>query len=96
MLAGAKVIAPVRNEAGKAALLEELGDLNGLGSLLEILVLGDYATADGITQLAETIKTSSPEINHVVSCFGGRFKQGTTSTLVCMKLWRGRCLICSL
>lgn len=71
----------MRNEVGKATLLEELKDVPDLDTRLEVLVLGDYATSEGTAQLADAVKASHPEINHVVSCFGGNFKMGTASTL---------------
>ncbi len=82
---GAKVIAPVRNEKGRQALLKDLEKLHykiDIAKNLIILVSPKYASSPELMEkLAEEIRFVHPEINHIVSCFGGEFQKGPASEL---------------
>jgi NAD(P)-dependent dehydrogenase (short-subunit alcohol dehydrogenase family) len=85
LVEGAKVIAPVRSEKGRQALLKDLEKLHykiDIAKNLLILVLPKYATDnESMENLANEISYVHPEINHVVSCFGGDFEKGPASEL---------------
>jgi len=81
---GAKVIAPVRTEKGRQTLLKDLEKLHykiDIAKNLVILVVGNYDSPEKMEKLATEISYVHPEINHIVSCFGGDFEKGTASEL---------------
>lgn len=61
--------------------VENLPSTIDLSIQLVILVVGDYVSPDGMSKLATEIHSIAPEINHIVSCFGGDFKKGPLSSL---------------
>ena len=76
----------MRSENAKSTLLQDVEDLKSSSDgfsedHLVILVVGDYFSTEGMAKLATEIRSIAPEINHIVSCFGGDFKKGTMSTL---------------
>lgn len=75
----------MRSDAAKEELLEEvlLGLDKDAAKRLEIIVL-DYSSVHGMTALGKQVAALGVEgkVDHVVSCFGGGFKQGPISTLL--------------
>ena len=83
LLDGATVIAPVRSEADKAALLAELHDVGKEHRLsqLHVLVMGEFVSQEGMQHLAREVLKLVPILDHIVSCFGGGFPSGPCSSL---------------
>jgi NAD(P)-dependent dehydrogenase (short-subunit alcohol dehydrogenase family) len=52
-----------------------------ISTRLVILVVGSYDSPEKMEKVAEEIKYAYPEINHIVSCYGGDFEQGPASEL---------------
>lgn len=78
------MIATVRSEAAKAALLAEVlpgqdGDPS-VESRLKVVLL-DCGTAEGAQALAAYVKENGIALDHVVSSFGGGVKMGPVSSL---------------
>lgn len=84
---GAKVIAPVRTEKGRQALLKDLEKLHykiDIAKNLVILVVGNYDSPEKMEKLATEISYVHPEINHIVSCFGGDFEKALHRNYILM------------
>ncbi|GAQ86226.1 hypothetical protein KFL_002770030 [Klebsormidium nitens] len=72
--AGAKVIAPVRNERGKQSLLSELESLPSTANLET--PLADVSDAKSVEALGNEVKTKYGTVDHVVTAVGSWWQKG--------------------
>lgn len=74
--AGALVIAPVRNEKGKASLLSDLDDLGATGQANLSIPLADVSDPKSVAKLGEDVRAKHGKLDHVVTCVGGWWQKG--------------------